>query len=109
MDKQENTPVSDIEQDEEMTVELELDDGTKVNCAIITILTVAEKDYIALLPMDENGESTDGEVWFYEYDEDENDVNAEPTLTYIEDDAVYEAVADAFDEFLDNEEFDAPE
>ncbi len=109
MDKQENTPVSDIEQDEEMTVELELDDSTKVNCAIITILTVAEKDYIALLPLDEKGESNDGEVWFYEYDEDENDVNAEPTLTYIEDDAVYEAVADAFDEFLDNEEFDAPE
>ena len=109
MDKQENTPVSDIEQDEEMTVELELDDGTKVNCAIITILTVAEKDYIALLPLDEKGESKDGEVWFYEYDEDENDVNAEPTLNYIEDDSIYEAVADAFDEFLDNEEFDAPE
>ena len=27
-------------EDEEMTVELELDDGTIVNCAIITILTV---------------------------------------------------------------------
>ena len=26
--------------DEEMTVELELDDGTNVNCAVITILTV---------------------------------------------------------------------
>ena len=26
--------------DEEMTVELELDDGQTVNCAIITILTV---------------------------------------------------------------------
>ena len=109
MDKQENAPVSDLEQDGEMTVELELDDGTKVNCAIITILTVADKDYIALLPLDDKGESNDGEVWFYEYTEDENDVNVEPTLTYIEDDDVYEAVADAFDEFLDNEEFDTPE
>lgn len=109
MDKQENTNGMEAEQDEDMTVELELDDGTKVNCAIITILTVAEKDYIALLPLDDKGESTDGEVWFYEYEEDENDVNAEPTLNYIEDDAVYEAVADAFDEFLDNEEFDETE
>ena len=32
---------------EEMTVELELDDGQLVNCAIITILTVDKKDYIA--------------------------------------------------------------
>ena len=71
--------------------------------------SVAGNDYIALLPLDEHGESADGEVWFYEYEEDENDVNAEPTLNYIEDDAVYEAVADAFDEFLDNEEFDEVE
>ena len=49
---------------EEMTVELELEDGAKVVCAIITSLTVQEKDYIVLLPLDENGENTDGEVWF---------------------------------------------
>ena len=40
--------------DEEMTVELELDDGQMVNCAIITILTVDKKDYIVLLPLDED-------------------------------------------------------
>ncbi|HKM21704.1 MAG TPA: DUF1292 domain-containing protein [Lachnospiraceae bacterium] len=92
--------------DEDMTVDLELDDGSKVTCAIITILTVADKDYIVLLPVDESGESKDGEVWFYQYEEDENDVNAEPVLTYIEDDEEYEAVADAFDEYLDSVEFD---
>ena len=36
-----------------MTVELELEDGQMVNCAVITILTVDKKDYIALLPLDE--------------------------------------------------------
>ncbi len=92
--------------DEEMTVELELEDGTKVLCAIITILTVQEQDYIALLPLDENGENTDGEVWFYRYAEDENDPNIEPELSYIDDDEEYEMVADAFDEYLDNAEFD---
>lgn len=92
--------------DEEMTVEIELEDGSKVLCAIITILTVQEQDYIALLPLDENGENDDGEVWFYRYSEDESDPNIEPELSYIEDDEEYEMVADAFDEYLDNAEFD---
>ena len=91
---------------EEMTVELELDDGTTVNCAIVTILTVNKQDYIVLLPLDENDENTDGEVWFYRYRENPNDPNEEPELGYIDDDDEYEAVADAFDEYLDSEEFD---
>lgn len=92
--------------EEEMTVELELEDGSNVTCAIITILTLQDQDYIALLPLDKKGENTDGEVWFYRYHEDENDPEAEPELTYIEDEAEYEIVADAFDEYLDSEEFD---
>ncbi len=92
--------------DEEMTVELELDDGQIVNCAIITILTVDKKDYIALLPLDENGNNDDGEVWFYQYEEDLENPESEPKLTYIDDDEEYDNVADAFDEYLDNVEFD---
>lgn len=91
---------------EEMTVELELDDGTFVNCAIVTILTVSSQDYIVLLPLDENGENSDGEVWFYRYSENPDDPNEEPELGYIDDDEEYEAVADAFDEYLDASEFD---
>lgn len=93
-------------QDEEMSVTLELDDGTSVKCAIITILTVGEQDYIVLLPLDENGENEDGEVWFYRYSENEEDPNEEPELEYIEDDDEYETVAEAFDEYLDSVEFD---
>lgn len=92
--------------EEEMTVEIELTDGTIVNCAVITILTVDKKDYIALLPLNENGENEDGEVWFYGYKENPDYSNEEPELIYIEDDDEYEAVADAFDEFLDKNEFD---
>ena len=93
-------------EDEEMTVELELDDGSVVNCAVITILTVESKDYIVLLPIDENGENEDGEVWFYRYSENSEDPNEEPVLDYIEDDDEYEKVAAAFDEYLDGCEFD---
>lgn len=92
-------------QGEEMTVTLELDDGS-VDCAVVTIITVEEKDYIALMPLDENGENEDGEVWFYGYKENPDDPNEEPELIYIEDDAEYEKVEEAFDEYLDNCEFD---
>lgn len=92
--------------DEEMTVELELDDGSVVNCGIVTILTVQDQEYIVLLPLNESGQNEDGEVWFYRYSEDANDVNAEPVLDFIEDDKEYEAVTEAFDEFLDSAEFD---
>lgn len=92
-------------EDEEMTVELELDEGN-VTCAVITILTVENKDYIVLLPLNEDGENEDGEVWFYRYSENPDDPNEEPALDYIDDDEEYERVADAFDEYLDNCEFD---
>ena len=92
--------------DDDITVELELDDGTSVTCAILTILTVNEKDYIALTPMVDEEDESFGEVWFYEYIEDMEDETAEPELKYIEDDDVYDAVSDAFEEFLDSTEFD---
>lgn len=94
------------ENDEEMTVTLDLEDGSSVTCAVVTILSVRDKDYIVLLPLEEDGENHDGIVWFYRYSENEADPNEEPILDYIEDDEEYEKVADAFDEYLDNVEFD---
>ena len=79
--------------DEEMTVEITLENDEVVNCAVITILEVEGKDYIVLLPLDEEGNNDDGEVWFYRYFEDESDPNSEPQLEYIDDDDEYENVA----------------
>ena len=92
--------------DEEMTVELTLEDDTTVTCAVVTIFEADGRDYIALLPLDENGENEDGEVWFYRYSENPDDPNEEPELGFIDSDEEYEAVADAFDEYLDSVEFD---
>ncbi|MBQ2101658.1 MAG: DUF1292 domain-containing protein [Lachnospiraceae bacterium] len=94
------------EADEEMTVTLDLEDGSIVTCSIVTILEVEKQEYIVLLPLNDKGENEDGEVWFYRYSENPDDPNEEPELGYIEDDEEYEKVADAFDEFLDNSEFD---
>lgn len=92
--------------EEEMTVTLELEDNTSVVCSIVTILEVDGQDYIVLLPLDENGENEEGEVWFYRYSENPDDPNEEPELGYIDSDEEYELVADAFDEFLDSVEYD---
>ena len=88
--------------DGNLTVTLTLDNDEQVECAILTIFPVDGRDYIALLPLDENGENEDGEVYIYRYIQE----NGGPTLENIEDDDEYEAVADAFDEFLDAAEFD---
>ena len=61
------------EMDEEMTVTLELDTGTVV-CSILTILTVDDEDYIALSPLDDEGNSAGDDVWFYGYSENPESV-----------------------------------
>ena len=85
---------------EEVTVTLTLDDDTELECAVLTIYEVDGQEYIALLPMNEDNE--DGDVYLYRYVE----VDGEPTLENIEDDDEYEAAADAFDEWLDEQEFE---
>ena len=88
--KNQNIPMQQEAADEEMTVTLDLEDGSSVTCAIVTILTVQNQDYIVLLPLEEDGENHDGMVWFYRYFENENDPNEEPVLEYIEDDELVE-------------------
>ena len=92
----------DAENEEEMTVTLTLDDGTELECVVLTIFEAGDRDYIALLPLD-GREAEDGEVYLYRYVED---VNGTPDLENIESDEEYEIVADAFDELLDAEEYD---
>lgn len=92
----------DHEHGEEAVVTLTLDDGTELECMVLTIFPAGDKDYIALLPI-EGAESEEGEVFLYRYEED---AEGNPELSNIEDDEEYEIVADAFDELLDSEEYD---
>lgn len=86
------------------TVTLTLDDDTEVVCAVLNIFPASNgREYIALLPLDENGENQDGEVYLYRYEETDN---GQPTLANIEEDEEYEIAADAFDELLDSMQFD---
>lgn len=101
-----NVPVTE-DDESDMRVTLTLDDDTTVECEILTIFDVNDTDYIALLPLDENEEpNEDGEVFIYRYSEDEE---GNPNLENIEDDEEYEAVADRFDELLDELDFEEME
>ena len=91
-----------MEEQEEMTVTLTLEDDTELECIVLTIFQAGDRDYIALLPM-EGQEAEEGEVFLYRYSETEDGT---PNLENIEDDDEYEVVADAFDELLNVEEYD---
>ena len=96
----EQNPKMDTEMEqEEVTVTLTLDDGSQLECVVLTIFDAGKREYIALLPMD----GQEGEVYLYRYSED---ADGNPSLENIEDDEEYEIVAEAFDELLDEQEFD---
>ena len=83
---------------QEMFVTLDLDDGSQLECQILTIFDVDNQNYIALVPVD-----NDDEVIFYRYFEDEE---GNPSLENRDHDDEFDAVSDRFDELLDEEEFD---
>lgn len=87
---------------EHMNVTLTLDDGSELECEVLCIFPVGEKDYIALVPADSE-EDEESEIFLYQFIEHDND---EIELLNIENDEEFEAVSDAFDELMDSEEFD---
>ena len=91
------------EEDIDMTVTLSLDDGRELDCEVLAIFPANKNMYIALLPLEQENEEED-DIYLYRYSEDEE---GNPILDNIEDDEEYDIVADAFDELLDSEEYDA--
>ena len=89
------------EDDDTMT--LNFDDGAEIECAVIAVFPVGEKNYIALLPFEDQGVDED-EVYIYRFIAAENAEDVQ--LEDIDTDEEWERVSDAFDELLDSEEFD---
>ena len=87
----------------DVTVTLTLDDDSMIECAIFGIFEADRMEYIALLPLDENGTNSDGEVYLYRY---QKDAAGNPQLENIDSDEEYEIASDAFDELLDSMEYD---
>jgi hypothetical protein len=89
--------------EETTTVTLTLDNDETMECLVLTILNAGERQYIALLPLTEDGEPDDADVFLYRYIETPD---GEPQLDNIEDDEEYDLAADKFDEWLDTQEFE---
>jgi len=91
---------SKLYEDTNDQITLTLEDGSELICDVLAIFPVDDKNYIALLPQNDD---PDAEIFLYRFEEkNEDDID----LINIEDDDEFEAVSDAFDELLDNAEFD---
>lgn len=85
-------------------ITLTLDDDSEAECVVLQIFTVEEKQYIALMPVDElEKDEEQTEVLLYCFSESEE---GELSLTNIETDEEYETVAEAFSQILDEMEAD---
>lgn len=93
------------EEDSEIRVTLSMDDDSEVECRILTIFEMEDQDYIALLPLDEEGDDNEeGEVFIYRYFEDDD---GNPSLENIEEEEEFQAVSECFDELLEEAEWNA--
>lgn len=87
--------------DFDTTVTLTLDNNEELECAVVSIFDANNRRYIALLPL-EGKAAEEGEVYLYRYNETED---GQPDLENIDSDEEFEIVSDAFDEMLDDAEY----
>ncbi len=94
----------DFDDDEVEMMNIVLDDGCELECEILSIFPANQNTYIALYPVNTPEGYDDNDVLLYRYKELEGD---EVELTSITEDEEFEIVADAFDEILDEMEFNS--
>ena len=91
--------MADNTNDEELDqIVLTLEDNTELVCDVIAYFPCDDKNYVALLPTDD----PDSDFFLYRYVERGDEIE----LQDIEDDDEFEAASDAFDELLDEADFD---
>ena len=92
-----------MNENESLTVTLTLENNEELECAVLNIFEADEKEYIALLPLDENGDNTDGQIYLYRFID--NGEEEEPGLENIEEDEEFDRVSDIFNEWMDKQDF----
>lgn len=92
-----------MNENESLTVTLTLENNEELECAVLNIFEAEEKEYIALLPLDENGDNTDGQIYLYRFID--NGEEEEPGLENIEEDEEFNRVSAVFNEWLDTQDF----
>lgn len=92
-----------MNENESITVTLTLDNDEELECAVLGIFEADSRDYIALLPLDENGDDEDSQVYLYRYID--NGKEEEPGLENILDDAEFELASNAFNDWMEEQDF----
>ena len=92
-----------MNENESLTVTLTLDNDEELECAVLTIFESDGREYIALLPLDENGDSDDGQVYLYRFID--NGEDEEPGLENILEDEEFERVSEAFNDWMEEQDF----
>lgn len=92
-----------MNENESLTVTLTLENNEELECAVLNIFEAEEKEYIALLSLDENGDNTDGQIYLYRFID--NGEEEEPGLENIEEDEEFDRVSAIFNEWLDTQDF----
>ena len=92
-----------MNENESLAVTLTLENNEELECAVLNIFEADEKEYIALLPLDENGDNTDGQIYLYRFID--NGEEEEPGLENIEEDEEFDRVSAIFNEWLDTQDF----
>ena len=93
-----------LDDENEDTIILSLEDGD-VECGIVASFPLNGKDYVALLPLTPLEGLEEDEILLYAYTREDDDFQ----LIEIEDDDEFDAVADFFDELLDEAAFNDEE
>ena len=93
-----------FQEDEMDYVTMTLEDGTDLKCGVVAIYPANDRQYVALMPLDDDDNQIGDEIYLYRFIGHGDD--QDPELDMIADDEEYEIAADAYDELLDNWEFD---
>ena len=92
-----------MNENESLTVTLTLENDEELECAVLTVFESDGREYIALLPLDENGDSDDGQVYLYRFID--NGEDEEPGLENILEDEEFERVSEAFNDWMEEQDF----
>lgn len=92
-----------MNENESLTVTLTLENDEELECAVLAIFESDGREYIALLPLDENGDSDDGQVYLYRFID--NGEDEEPGLENILEDEEFERVSEAFNDWMEEQDF----
>ena len=92
-----------MNENESLTVTLTLENDEELECAVLTIFEADGREYIALLPLDEEGDNDDGQVYLYRFID--NGEDEEPGLENIIEDEEFDRVCEAFNDWMEEQDF----